>query len=357
MTSYFLKISKQYLKSKILYIAIFSSLFILIGLGWALPAGIIVPSSITFSIIIIVMILFGGNLIEIRKTSLIKSLSLTKISKLKYFLINILVTIIFCFGIVTIIFFFTWIFLEIDFLASDLSAFNRPLIEADIVWSEIKWFSLIYGLFLTFAVTFSITFLIISFTKTSYSVYLFVFVYCFMLLSIGDILIPRIIYKNSGYVFFDVSNYLFPHFYTNKIIAGSIATTQNLPSFIANNEDSIKNDIDALQAWVSAGFPTTNGLLTLIDWSSVPDYNNYVFELNFLNNEILQNQIVKWTIDGNENTFSYFINSVEMLLSFDDTYQLWDFDSLNSMLICFFPWILIAFFSPIAIRNFKWSVR
>ncbi|BDV02234.1 MAG: hypothetical protein HPAVJP_1230 [Candidatus Hepatoplasma vulgare] len=325
-------------------------------MGWILPSGMIIPSVITFSSLIIIMVMFGGSILEMRKTSLIKSLSLTNVSKINYFVVNITMATIFTFISVIIILFFSWVLTDIGFLVDDFSAFGRPELVAAVDWKNVEWGSFVYGILMTVAISFSLAFLVISFTKSSFSLYLFIFVYSFFLFSMGDLIIPKFVYEGTNYKFINDLYWAMPHYYTNKIISGSLTTTNALSTQF-QNEDLILSDLHALEAWINSGFPVTGTgpLNTAIDWSQVNGYENgYDFNYDFFENSILINWASDWE---NQETFLTLVYTFDSLLTFGDEYELWVFGSFRSMMICFFPLFLFFLFTYISTKSFSWAKR
>lgn len=356
MGSYFLFTFRKYFKSKAFFFALLFSFGLLVSMGWILPSGMIIPSIITFSTLIIIMVMFGGAILEMRKTSLIKSLSLTKVSKLNYFVANIFVATIFTFISIIIILLFSWLLTEAGFLEDSLAAFGRPELVAEVDWKNVDWASFVYGVLMTVAVSFSLAFLVISFTKSSFSLYLFVFVYSFFLFTMGDLVIPKFVYQGTDYGFINDLYWAMPHYYTNKIVAGSLTTTNALSNTFPN-EDLILDDLAALESWINSGFPVhvISNSMSTIDWSQVSGYESgYDFNYSFFGNPFL----IHWASQpGNQEKFLTGVYTFDSLLTFGDEYQLWVFDSLSSMMICFFPPFLFVVFTLVSMKSFSWSKR
>ena len=139
MVAYFNVLVRQFFRNwGSLFIFLFPSM-LLVGLGKLMPAAWIVPSTITLSIAISVMFTFGPNLFEVRKTSIIKAMSLTTLSKWKVFTTSALFSTFISFISVFIVLATSYILTEpIDFLITDYSTFleNGDLLVSRIYWKD-----------------------------------------------------------------------------------------------------------------------------------------------------------------------------------------------------------------------------
>lgn len=224
MLGYFITISKQFFRSwSSLFVFLFP-IMLLIGIGKLLPAGLIVSSSITLAITTAVFFIFGPTLFQIRKTSMMKSMSLTTLTKGKVFGVNIvfvmLISIISIAMILTTSYLLTetiqW--LEVD--ASKIIPGIGSLIRAPIHWDGVGWGALIYGSFLTAAVSFGLIYLAVALTKTTQALYIFMFIYIFGIVMLGNVVIPTFVYnlEDAGRYIAPL-RWIFPHFYTNGLIS------------------------------------------------------------------------------------------------------------------------------------------
>ena len=88
-------------------------LFVLFAFGNIFPAGLVVPAAITLSIVIPIIMTFGPILFDVRKTSIMKSLSMTSLNKTRIFIVFLMYSL----GIVIlslgIVIFFAYLFTDI----------------------------------------------------------------------------------------------------------------------------------------------------------------------------------------------------------------------------------------------------
>lgn len=266
---YYIKILfKQYLKSPYTYSAFLFPFILIIGLGQLIPAAIIIPSAITVGITITILFLFGGSIQELRRTSLIKSMSLTKLSKGAIFSVNIIVATVFSLFTTIVIMAFSFGIYQSGYLAIDFSNFLNEypnplvLLNFDINWDQIYWFTFIYAVILTVCLSYSITFLIISFTKTTNALYIVSILYFLLILILGGIILPVVL---GMFVNSPVQNvYKFiPHYYTNQLMSSAMASNNSyLAKFLESdfvetltkyiNVPLVKDDIYALGDYVSS---------------------------------------------------------------------------------------------------------
>lgn len=280
---------KQYLKSPYTYAALFFPFILILGLGKLIPAAIIIPSAITVGITITILFLFGGSIQEVRRTSLIKSMSLTRLSKSAIFSINIIVATTFSIFTTILIMSFSYGIYEAGYLVVDFSNFlntyPNPLIllNFDINWDQIYWFTFIYAVILTVCLSYSITFVIISFTKTTNALYIISILYFLLILILGGIILPVVLGMFLNSPVQDVYKFI-PHYYTNQLMSSALASNNSyLAKFLESdfvqtltkylNVPLIKDDIAKLGDYAL----TLNG-----DFSQITnqDLSNLGFESN-----------------------------------------------------------------------------
>ena len=286
MTYYIKNLFFQYLKSPYTYMGLFLPILFILGLGVILPAALIIPSAITVSIIIIVFFLFGGTIQEMRKTSIVNSMALTKLNKTSIFLVNIFVATILTFiATIFILLFSFFLDQKFEFLAVDYSGLSGTetgiltYLNAEIIWGEIRWFTLLYAIFLTVAVSFSIVFLILAFSKSTTALYIFSFIYLLMLIIGGGVLLPSIIaiLIDSD---LQIINKLIPHHYTNELMMSSLVNENTvLRLFLGNSEliesltnrfniEAIQHDLDTMSNEISSNDGLTGSELANMQFES-----------------------------------------------------------------------------------------
>lgn len=207
---------------------------LMIGLGYLLPSGWIVPSAITIGIVGSVLLYFGGSIEEIKRTSFMKSISLTKLNKFTYLANKILFSILIALFSVLWVLFFGWFFSGgiVDFLATDFSNLLPAsedngtviniirLVPFTIDWSQINWFLMLYAGAITIIVSISIAFIFVTFSKSSLSFYLMSFGYLLAMILFGGVVMPSFLISSDN-AWFKYFYYLVPNFYTNNIMAQS----------------------------------------------------------------------------------------------------------------------------------------
>ncbi|CRX36973.1 / / hypothetical protein / 452975:454411 Reverse [Candidatus Hepatoplasma crinochetorum] len=223
---------KQYFKSPYTYAALFFPFILILGLGKLIPAAIIIPSAITVGITITILFLFGGSIQEVRRTSLIKSMSLTRLSKSVIFSINIIVATTFSILTTILIMSFSYGIYEAGYLVVDFSNFLNTypnplvLLNFDINWDQIYWFTFIYAVILTVCLSYSITFVIISFTKTTNALYIISILYFLLILILGGIILPVVLGMFLNSPVQDVYKFI-PHYYTNQLMSSALASNNS----------------------------------------------------------------------------------------------------------------------------------
>ncbi len=204
---------------------------LLVGLGYLLPSGWIVPSTITIGIVGSVLLYFGGSIEEIKRTSFMKSISLTRLNKFTFVSIKILFSVFISLISVLWVLFFSWFFSDVvHFLADDFSHLipsdsvdSGPMlvirkISFSIDWSKINWFVILYSGAITIVVSFAIAFVFVSFSKSSLSFYLMSFGYLLSMILFGGIIMPSFLISEENDWFKNLY-YLIPNFFTNNIMA------------------------------------------------------------------------------------------------------------------------------------------
>lgn len=207
---------------------------LLIGIGFLLPSAWIIPSSITIGIVATVLLYFGGSIEEIKRTSFMKSISLTKLSKGTYLATKILFSVLISIFIILWVLFFGWAFTSLGLLAEDFhviipegssDALNFiRLIPFTVNWNEINWLVMFYAGAITIVVSTSMAFLFVTFSSSSLSFYLMSFGYLLAMILFGGIIMPSFLISddNSG---FKILYYLIPNYYTNNEMASSFGST------------------------------------------------------------------------------------------------------------------------------------
>lgn len=252
-------------------------LILLIGLGFLLPSGWIVPSSITIGIVATVLLYFGGSVEEIKRTSFMKSVSLTKLNKFTFLSTKILFSIFISMFAVLWVLLFSWVFTEVvPFLAqnfenlipSDVEGVMKYISKIPFVikWENVQWAKILYAGACTIVVAISIAFLFVTFSKSSLSFYLMSFGYLLAMILFGGVVMPSFLISTSeGHdnSWFKDLYYIIPNFYTNNIMAEAFSGT--LGSLVFNISDSLNNVADNgfLPNIVNAS--NTGNLLDLMD--------------------------------------------------------------------------------------------
>ncbi len=210
-------------------------LVLLVGLGYLLPSGWIVPSSITIGIVGAVLLYFGGSIEEIKRTSFMKSVSLTRLSKFSFLATKILFSIFVSMIAVIWVLFFSWVFTSVDavaFLATDFSNLLPEgegitdvirVIPFNIKWDKVEWITMLYAGMITIIVAVSISFVFVAFAKSSLSFYLMSFGYLLAMILFGGVVMPSFLISADN-SWFKSLYYLVPNFYTNNVMAASFGS-------------------------------------------------------------------------------------------------------------------------------------
>ncbi|NQX83172.1 MAG: hypothetical protein HRS50_00455 [Mycoplasmataceae bacterium] len=226
---------------------------LMIGLGYLLPSGWIIPSAITIGIVGTVLLYFGGSIEEIKRTSFMKSISLTRLNKFTFLATKILFSIFISMISVLWVLLFGWFFTEaIPFLAEDFSNLlpADSLGAMDIIrqipfnvdWTKINWLMMLYSGSITIIVSISIAFVFVTFSKSSLSFYLMSFGYLLAMILFGGVIMPSFLISSDNSWFKNLY-YLIPNFYTNNVMAQSFgnglgSTVGNIVNFIDKIVDS-----------------------------------------------------------------------------------------------------------------------
>ncbi len=210
-------------------------LVLLVGLGYLLPSGWIVPSSITIGIVGAVLLYFGGSLEEIKRTSFMKSISLTKLSKFSFLATKILFSIFVSMIAVLWVLFFSWVFTSVDaisFLATDFGNLLPAdqggvtdvlrILPFDIDWTRVQWFQMLYAGMMTIVIAVSLSFIFVAFAKSSLSFYLMSFGYLLAMILFGGVVMPGFLISSDN-SWFKSLYYLIPNYYTNNVMAYSFS--------------------------------------------------------------------------------------------------------------------------------------
>ncbi|BDU67507.1 MAG: hypothetical protein TYPL_1600 [Candidatus Tyloplasma litorale] len=262
-------------------------LVLIIGLGYLLPSGWIVPSSITIGIVAAVLLYFGGSIEEIKRTSFMKSISLTRLNKFSFLSTKILFSIFISMIAVLWVLFFSWFFTDVvDFLADDFNNITEGTdieyvgkIPMKINWGNVQWIKMLYAGAITIIISISIAFIFVTFSKSSLSFYLMSFGYLLAMILFGGVVMPSFLVTNDWFSYF---YYLIPNFYTNNIMAeafgGSLGVTannlaNNLETLLANPflQDASSGTISSVSTFLS-GWDWTQSSLDSI-YGSI-DFNN-----------------------------------------------------------------------------------
>lgn len=263
---------------------------LMLGLGFILPSGWIIPSSITIGIVGSVLLYFGGSIEEIKRTSFMKSISLTRMNKFTYLSTKILFSILVSLFSVLWVLFFGWMFTDVipllvtDFSAlipsgtSDMMDFVRT-ISFEVDWTNINWILMLYAGAITIIVSTSLAFVFVAFSKSSLSFYLMSFGYLLAMILFGGIIMPSALISPDN-SWFKIFYYLVPNFYTNNIMATSFG----------NGMDTIvQNILIPLDKIIDIDYIRLGNLVKVFNGNLVASILGYFVLPNF--NPIPQNAI------------------------------------------------------------------
>ncbi len=387
MSSYISKLFIQYLRSPFTYVSFVLPLFLLIGLGWMVPSSFILTFVTSIGIISIIMFLFGGTMLEVRKTSFIKSLSLTNITKTRVIISNILISFVFSFGLFLFMTFLVWLLsTKIDFLATDWSYWGDQeyltWIKASIDWENINWLYLMSVFILAIVITYVLIFFVISIIKNFLTLYLFSVFYILSFIFLTWIIVPSILpygryVENNSFSFLLDIKYFVPNYWTNVFMGSAIPKLQDYSELF--NYLGIENDgasqgviiqiINDSKNWVFDWevFSSDVNKFTdyLNDWTiidhyegiPIPEFDGYFFEHNFEILLSIPNPILK--IINNE-LFIKVTNNIQAQQWIEFVFarfELWDLENYKSIIVSFAPFGFIVVFGIWGIKNFEWSIR
>lgn len=400
MWPYFKTILKQYGKSPFTYISIIFPIAFLFGLGQVVPVSYIYSTIVSISIIMVAFFLFGGTILEIRKTSLIKSISLTRLSKSKVLIVNLITALIFTTIIIIIISLIVF-FLTIgnsNFLATDWSFWSDQkillLLSGDIYWEDVKWGLYFYSLILGILLAYGLAFLLISLSKSSTTLYLWSFFYLLFFMFGTYTSIPNIFVFGKSKdipsieILLDL-RYVVPNYYSNQtmqIALSNNATYDFIESLLEeaglNSEiateitDVIFNKLGNVQNWdwdnlindatifanstnseLEASFQSVQAGGPSI-FSSETFQNLEKISVNFLGNEVPATIVFKNVDSLNTFIINLFSEPAENWLKFFiDPFVLFDISDSQSILYSFTPLVMIIVFIGAGVKKFEWSIR
>ncbi len=390
MNSYLSKLFIQYLRSPFTYVSFVLPFFLLIGLGWMVPSSFILNFVTSVGIISIVMFLFGGTMLEIRKTSFVKSLSLTKITKTKVILSNIIISFAFSFGLFLFMILMVWVLsTQISFLATDWSYWGEQeyltWIKGSIDWNSINWFHLMGVFILTITITYVLIFFVISIIKNFLTLYLFSVFYILSFIFLTWIIVPSILpysryVENNSFAFLLNLKYLIPNYWTNVFMNSALPTIKDYSELfnylgISNDElamevigqimDSISNLEFNWTAFESDVNLFTNFLNSWQDGVVIGHYNDEIpnFTSQFFQNniDILSKPFLhELSLNINNNLFipiSGNLVTQQWIEFIFNKVELWDFNNYKSIFLSVSPFIFIVIFGAWGIKNFEWSIR
>lgn len=397
---------KQYLRTPYTYIAFLLPVLFIVGLGKIIPAGLVIPSAITIGVTISILFLFGGTVQEMRSTSFIKSISITKLSKSTIVLVNMLVSSVISVIAIILILAFSYGLDSANFFAQDFTSFSPDTevlkyLNSTIIWSNIEWGTFIYAVILTAILSFSIAYLIISFTKTTNSLYIISFIYVFIMILMGGILVPTILSVLTG-SFVQYLNVWVPHYYTNQLMSASMVTDNvilggvikdisenggagayvlsffsNLPSLDNWNWDAIAHDVNLVDGFINSGADIT-------DYGAFTDYLGTTNPADAFDSELFQIlaeprltgvpvvgnvsllEIICFGADGigpfiDISSFNHILgvisNNSDVIVQYTHSVTTWDFNSYESIANSFMPIIVADVFATIGIYKFKWTIK
>lgn len=276
---------------------------LMIGLGYLLPSGWIVPSAVTIGIVASVLLYFGGSLEEIKRTSFMKSISLTRLNKFSFLAIKILFSIFISVISVVWVILFAWIFtVPVPFLATDFShlippsdkeGFQLVTLPFEIDWTGINWLLMLYAGIITITVSITIAFVFVAFSKSSLSFYLLTFGYLLSMLLFGGVVMPSFLIDKDTNGWFTYLYYIIPNYYTNNIMAASFSggLIPSVVHAITDDLDKLIADKTNIEEWIK--FARENNDLVVAIFNDESTLN---FISNLLNMDV--SSITSIVIDG-----------------------------------------------------------
>ncbi len=400
MYRYTFLLIKKYLLSPFTYIIFFFPLIILIGLSQLMPVSILLSSSITIGVMASIMVLFGGQIQEARRTSFFKTLAISSISKTKLLVTNLFVSLLFTTILIIFTISFTFFLDSLGLMTHDFTnllsnsqyAWIMNIFNFSINWNGIDYFNLLYAIIVTAIFTYSLTFLIVSFVKVGSIMNTLFILYLVVMILFGGILIPVpiLIISNSFSQYF---YYLVPSYYTNQLITASLMSDStppiiagisnispeignfiekiDIPQFKDWNWDFIQNDIDYINSLFNNTYDKTKDLYeSVISY----DYESSIFKLLTTDIPVAGTIIKQLVFSSNGMTFlplddainnlhnfqelfQFMVDNKRFLVSYQNSTTMWDFSSIESMVVCFGPILIIAIFDIISLKTFSWNVR
>ncbi len=357
-----------YLKSPFFYITLFVPFLLILGFGEFIPAGALFSTILITSYIIIAMFLFGGIILEIRKTSFIKSISLTKVNKTNFIIVNILITFVSMFflsNFVILIFFLITNYTNI--IATDWSAFGPSailitnLFGGNIDWNNIRWIQLYYSIFVSIFASIIFSFFLISVIKTKIPLYLFSFFYLILFWIITWFIIPSIVpywrqlQYGSKYDYLIFFRYLLPHYWSGVLMS------ESLPLFSSGINLNIGGE---------SIFVTSDQLFNIfnrineagIDLSESFEQN--IPEISIIIGDVLSinPRLVEIFLENNKEGIKSYLDSLDSIVGISKYYifnrdNFLDINSVKSFFITFGTIVISFPFLLLGLKNFSWSLK
>ncbi|BDV03663.1 MAG: hypothetical protein HPPSJP_3840 [Candidatus Hepatoplasma scabrum] len=390
MWYYFETLLKQYLKSPFTYISIIFPVAFLFGLGQIVPVSYIYATTLSISIIMIAFFLFGGTILEIRKTSMIKSMSLTNLSKTRVFMVNLFVAFLFTLILIVIISLIVFLLTIGDntFLATDWTFWSDQkfleLLSGDIYWADVNWGLYLYSLILAIVLAYGLTFLLISFSKSSTTLYLWSFFYLLFFMFGTYTSIPNFfVFGKSeavpGIEFLLDLRYIAPNYYSNQTMVMALSNDASYdfindllaqagltPQQATEVTDLLFNKLGNVQNWEWDNLIIDAQTFTDATRTNVADQiylSTFFNDLKDTTVSFLGNDVSLIIVFKNVEPLSNFITTVfseggeRWLKFFIDPFVLFDISDKTSILYSFTPLIMIIFFLGIGVKRFEWSIR
>lgn len=330
MNALFYQEFKNFFKSASTIFIFVIPLILLIGMGFYIPESYIIPSTISLGVVSGILIYFGGNFEELKRTSFLKLIATTKITKLTILIVKVLFAIFISLLIIFVLLFFSWLFSSVfPILATDFGNINESLrfINGELIWSDINWFLFIYAIFMSLAITITLTFVFVSFSKSEFSFYLLSFGYICVLALFGGVVIPTfLLVHNHWFGFF---RYLVPNYYSANFL-------------VAAFNNSLSNRIDSILSYTIIG----NISITDLNPEIIKDLF-FMFGYDKITPELLISIETLIAVIGDSSSF------VEFKRNFIAAFPAYD----SSILIGIFPiferWIKIVLPIPPPLITFK----
>ena len=380
----------------------------LVGLGWLMPASLIVPSSITIGIVGAIIFYFGGGLEEMRRTSFIKSVGMTKLNKATFFIIKILVAIFVALLSILFTLMCGWILTDIiPFLATDFSNLmgeDNPIndiIDGSIDWTQMDWWTFLYASVITAVIALTLALVIVSFVKTTLAFYLFGIGYIVAMILFGGVIMPQFLTVTSNN-WIEYFYYFIPNFYTNNMLSASFNQTEYMRGikeifdlitpFLGNVEESLDGIIvqdpyflEKIQIFVEAGNavaadPTlifsdyiNNAYMEAFGYDFSSSVEGPLISILYLFGGIMEkSEGLPEDLEKHWETYNSILNLTDMIITagvndnLTNTIEIldswlkfnepWNMDEVSSVLDVFVPIGLSASLLTISSFKFKWSI-